>query len=283
MPLTLKLRCRYQNTVVQPGTAGSLCVKLEVQDNQKRTAAGFTITPNTIDLPLGEGSVRFGPVLVQSDTTATEGSYSLSISAKGLPRIRTLFELYEAQRLTTDVAEALDAYNQAIARRQALKDKKTGAGLRDKKHEWDQRKKALLDAEETVQQCVPSDASGGTLQEKLERCDRDLAALPSARSAREHPTAKHPLHEQLMAVPGVLGFLHDLVFVRDDNDARVLSWMAQRRLQTLVVDTFESSKAVSTTCPAFKGRMLPLDIADRLQLLHLPHTGNFLALCTWRL
>lgn len=257
--------------MIHQGAAGSLHVSLGVQDDQKRPVTGFIITPSSVDIPLAEGSVRFGPVLVQSGTTALEGSYGLRISVDRLHGIRVPFTLRDAEGLTTGVANALAAYEEATRKKVALDDKTTGAKLVQKGTTLQQcqsRRKA-------AQQYAPRNVAEGSLQQMLQQRQQDLAALPSARSDREHHMAPHTLHQQLLAVRGVMGFLHEFVFVSDDNDARLLSWIAQTRLQTLVVDTYEASKAVLGACPTFKGRVLSLDLADRLQPLSMPHTGNF--------
>ena len=256
--------------MIQQGTAGSLHVTLSIQDDQKHPAVGFIITPSSVDIPLAEGSVRFEPVLVQPGTTALEGSYGLRISADGLRRFRVPFRLRDAQGLTASVAEALAALNEATDEKLALDDARTGVKLAQKREALRKCQKEL----KAKQQYIPSNVAKGSLHQMQKQCQQHLDALRPARSEREHRMDQHPLHQQLLAVRGVMGFLHDFVFVEDDNDARLLSWMAKDKLQTLVVDTYETSEAVLRAYPAFTGRMLPLELADNLKPLILPHTGN---------
>lgn len=259
---------RYHNTVVRPGASGCLLVKVEVQDDQEVTVAGFAIDPCSIQLPLADGAVSIGPVLLQSATTPAAGTYFLHISVPDLPCLRIAFELVDASGINAAVEKALAARDEA-----ARKAHSAGAKLARKKAILQQQQKALQEIEQAVREHVPSDVVNSTPEQQLARCHEDLAAMVP-RSEHQRAVNPHPLQQQLKAIKGVLGFLHEFIHVSSDSDARLLSWMAKDKMQSLVVVEYEVTKAVTQACPEFKGRMLSLDIADKAKSFDMPHVGK---------
>ncbi len=260
---------RYHNTVAHSGVSGCLLVKVEVQNDQDVTVAGFAVDPCSIQLPVADGAVSMGPVLLQPATTPAAGTYFLRISVPDLPCLRIAFDLEDASGINAAVERALAACNEA-----ACKAESASAKLARKKAILQQQQRALQGIEQAVREHVPSDVVNSTPEQKLQRCQADLAEMVS-RSEHQHAMIPHPLHQQLKAIKGVLGFLHEFIFVSNGSDARLLSWMAKDKMQSLVVVEYEVTKAVTQACPDFKGRMLSLDIADMAQLFQMPHIGNF--------
>jgi len=261
---------RYHNTVVRPGASGWLLVKVEVQDDQELTVAGFAVDPCSIRLPIADGAVSMGPVLLQPGTTPAAGTYFLRVSVPDLPCLRIAFQLEDASGINAAVEKALAARNEAAGKAQSA-----SAKLARKKAVLQEQQKALQGIEQAVREHVPSDVVNSTPEQKLQRCQADLAAMAPARSEHQHAMNPHPLQQQLKAIKGVLGFLHEFIFVSNDSDARLLSWMAKDKMQSLVVVEYEGTKAVTQACPEFKGRMLSLDIADMAQSFQMPHVGRY--------
>ena len=114
-----------------------------------------------------------------------------------------------------------------------------------------------------------------------EACQARLATLPGERQPRHvgQPTAKNQLNirQQLLANSGVVGFICDLVLVTDNEDARLLSFVAGSKLQTLVVTDYTVSVTVRDFLrgSGYKPRILPLDQANSLPELHVPCSGMF--------
>lgn len=245
---------------------------LDVADLQLDPASSYP------DLPLADGHVRFGPILVLPGSGSREGRYSLRVSVAGASKLglapfRVPFDMVNASATSLAFQEALDKTNSANARVKEL-DKQLKRGKKGVEQQEQALEQKLLE----TSRLLPEDLRGQTQNPGavLQACQQRLASLPEARQARHPQQLTQELRQRLLAIPGVVGFLVDLVLVSDDDDARLLSFAARSKLSTLVVRDWQARLAVRAHLSNSRAKppwILPLTQASALPQLALPPAG----------
>ena len=277
---------RFLNIKRLPGDERSLTVKLQLQQQlpgqEWSNITDPKLEPGTpnMSLPLADGQTAFGPICIQEGSGSVEGRYGLRVSLLGaaplgLSPFRVMFDLANASATSIAVKEAKDAFITAKGQLKAAE-----VQLKQKKTVFERRQTDLDRKLLSIRQHLPSDLplSADNVSDVRDACQDHLAALPGQRPPRSvgQPTGEH--RQQLLAFPGVVGFVSDLVLVTDEEDARLLSFSAGRKLQTLLVTDHAVSVAVRKHLQgnAYKPPILSLDLASTLpQELHVPFCGMF--------
>lgn len=99
--------CRYGNICKEPHSKELVAVRMQVQDQTKRTAETVVLEPSQVHIPIADGDVQFGPVVLQR-AVAMAGKYSLRLSADRARPIRVKFDLVDAQGISAAEVAALN-------------------------------------------------------------------------------------------------------------------------------------------------------------------------------
>lgn len=187
-------------------------------------------------------STLLGPVLVRSNTGNRDGNYQLVLQINHVPKsLEIPFIFNNASQWTQELTDAKHSKDEADRRlRDCL------AQLSDQQAAVNTMQNQISERLAHAQQQFPVPVSAANWQQVRDSCHGELMHLPQPRAAtvplntRLSDAEKSTLHQ----IPGVLGFVYDLLSVADNTDARLLSWFAQRSLLNLVVATWEAKLAV---------------------------------------
>lgn len=271
--------CRHLNLVTAAASTAHLAVSVSAHGCSPQSLHGLAslqLNLSSIQIPLVTGYTDMDPVIVtEGQHQQQQGQFALVLSASSssgpiLAPARINFELIEASQLTNAVKNAMaavDAANEEVRRcRTAVSKKQNHAGSLQKSY-TERLKKA-----QTHLKDVPS-----SLPITLHQCQQALANVRPSRQAKHQHSMQPHVYQQVMAIPGVVGFMSELVFVEDESNARLLSWIARSKLDLLVVTDKEARWAVDRRVPGFVYQILVLSLASascagRL----LPHSGILL-------
>lgn len=277
------MTCRHQNLVTEAASTAHLAVSLSAHVPRQQSLhapASLQLNLSSIRIPLVTGYCDVGPVIVtDGQQQQQQGRFTLVLSANSssgpaLAPAKINFELIEASQLTNAVKNAMAAVDAAkeelhhcrttVSEKQNQAEKLRGS--------YTKRLQAARTHLKTVL-AVTSSSLSGTLQ----HCKKEQANVrPSRQGRQQHPMQPRD-YQQVMAIPGVLGFMSELVFVEDESNARLLSWFARSKLDLLVVTDKEARWAVERRFPRFEYQMLVLSIASASRASSsLPHSGILL-------
>lgn len=266
-----------------PGNAQSLEVKVQLQEQQEQEwidAPDLQLDPasSAKRLPLTVGEVSFGPIYVQQGSGPREGRHCLRISlvdgAKlGLHPFRVPFDLVNASATSAALQEATEQLNIASAKVKQLQQQLKQVQKLFEGQEQSLRKK-ILNAGKYVPKALPVNTNN--ISSVLHTCQQSLVDLPDQRQPRYPAQPTEALRQELLAIPGVLGFISDLVHVTDDDDARLLSFQAGPKLQVLVVRDWDARLAIREFLRGnvYQPSILPLNHATALPPLSIPAIGE---------
>ena len=266
--------CRFGNLVTSASKSGSITVRYEVQQKQGQAwapvASKVQIQPQSVQIPWKEGSVQCQAVVVQPQGAAEPGQYAIKLVSLHPPLrapLRAEFEVLDAHRINTCLSRAVEELNHA---EQQLKSMQRQTGLKQKQKVARRRLADVQGAIDKVAQQGYSVTTSNHAQ-VLQQCRDEWAGIAPQRSQTVPRHAADERQQQLLAIPGVVGFLQDLIFVKDDTDARLLSWYLRSNITALVVLDYEARQRVPQ---AFQGTILLLSLADRFRKAELPHHGE---------
>lgn len=197
-----------------------------------------------LSMPAADSSVSLGPVLVAQGCAASNAPYHLNIWVVGVPEPLTVpFTFTDASGWTQEKSAAEQRRNEAqrlvngltVSRGQKRGQTVTAQDLVDE---------ALRAAEGSLGHAVSMD---NWIHAK-DRCQAEWDQLHQLPAPRPLQVARPKLLDwqraELDRVPGVIGFAYELLYVADDDQARLLSWFAGNKLEDLFVTTSGTKNAV---------------------------------------
>ena len=198
----------------------------------------------SLSMPAADSSISLGPVLVAAGTAASNAPYHLIITVAGVPEPLTVpFTFTDASGWTQEKSAA----EQRRSGAQRLVNGLTVARS--------QKQGNIQAAQESVDQALA--AAQGAFGHAVNmdnwahakiHCQADWDRLHQLPLPRPLQLARPKLHEwqraELSRVPGVIGFAYELLYVADDDQARLLSWFAGNKLEDLFVTTSETKNMV---------------------------------------
>lgn len=199
---------------------------------------------DTLSMPAAASSMSLGPVLLAEGCAASNALYHLVITVAGVPEPLTVpFTFTDASGWTQEKSAAKQRTNQA---QQQVNELTAAVG----KNRGD-----VHDAAAQVDRVL--EAAQGALGHAINldnwthvrnQCQAEwnrLHQLPPPRPAQiARPKLSERQRAELDRVPGVIGFVHELLYVADDDEARLLSWFAGSKLEDLFVANAETKNAV---------------------------------------
>ena len=235
---------------------------------------------HTLSMPAAESSVSLGPVMVAEGCAASPVSYHLKIRVAGVSEPLTVpFTFTDASGWTQEKSTAEQRRSEA----QRLVNGLTVT--------MGQERGNIQTAQNMIDQALA--AAQGPLGHAVNvhnwahannRCQAEWDRLHQLPAPRPLQLDRPKLHQwqraELDRVPGVIGLAYELLYVADDDQARLLSWFAGNKLEDLFV-----------TSPATKNRVKELWKRWGFMLTHsldivylssysgpgqLPHTGGAL-------
>ena len=217
-----------------------------------------------------------GPLCVMASTGRKSGTYTLTVRVNSVPKPLSIdFSFTDASQWTDDCTAAQHRKTEADRLLNTrLKDKSDQDAIIRTVH------KEIADKLAAAQtpSCMPD---VNTWQNVQQQCLVLLQQLHEPRAAKISSIVTATERQTLHQTNGVLGFVSELLGVADVTDARLLSWFAQSRLETLVVATWDVKLAVEQLWVQWSKpwplTILPLDgtpSASHLLQQPLPHTGR---------
>ena len=214
------------------GQAGAQCPQLDPSHLHK------------ISMTAADSRIALGPVLVAGGSAAVHGLYHLTISVAGVPEPLVVpFTFTDASGWTHEKAAAEHSRSEAQKRVNELT--ATGCHNRGRTQDAQEAVQRVLDvAEARLGSVIGLDdwpQASAYCQNELYR----LQQLPAPRQLRVARSVLQPWQKaQLDRIPGVIGFAYQLLYVADDDQARLLSWFARSTLEDLFVAAWETKEDV---------------------------------------
>lgn len=197
-----------------------------------------------LSMPAAESSIALDPVLVAEGSAAVHGLYHLTISVAGVPEPLVVpFTFTDASGWTHEKTAAEQSRGEAQRRVNELtatvcqnrgRTQEAQAAIRRILHAAGSQVGRLISLDDWPQ-------ASAHCQHELYQ----LQQLPAPRQVRvARPVLQGWQKAQLDQVPGVIGFAYELLYVADDDQARLLSWFARGSLEDLFVAAWETKDGV---------------------------------------
>ena len=252
-------------------TAAAKCPQLDLA-----SVPGISMLPSA-------SSTQIGPVSVALNTNAGSGAYQLSVRVAGVPEpLLVPFRFTDASAWTEERTAAQQSRDCA----QTQVNEYT-AMLGTKRERLDTSKKLIHHALQSATNSLGQPVNVANWEQTSINCNSGLQHLPHPRQTHvRQPMLDQQQKAQLSMVPGVIGFAHELLFVADDDAARLLSWLAQGSLNHLFVADWAAQARVEQLwrqwglISRFRLTFVPLEGLHTLQTdlrnQALPHAGLLL-------
>lgn len=199
---------------------------------------------HNLSMPAADSSISLGAVLVAEGCAASNASYHLNIRVAGVPESLTVpFTFTNASGWTQERSAAEQRRNEA----QRLVNALTAAGCNSRGKIQDARR-AVQQVLEAAQGDLGRTINMGNWAQEKQYCQSEWDRLHQHPAPRPVQLARPKLLEwqraELDRVPGVIGFAYELLYVADDDRARLLSWFAGKKLEDLFVTTAGTKNVV---------------------------------------
>lgn len=244
MPATV---FRYGNPVqLTDREAGAVTLEVRaVSKSEDRDAKCPQLAPlDTLSMPAAASSMTLGPVLLAEGCAARNAVYHLVIRVAGVPEPLVVpFTFTDASGWTQEKSAAKQRTHEAQQQVNVL----TAAVGRNRGdvHDATAQVERMLEAAQGALGHAINMDNWTQVQNQCQAEWNRLHQLPAARPVQiAHPKLSERQRAELDRVPGVIGFVHELLYVADDDQARLLSWFAGSRLEDLFVANAETKNAV---------------------------------------
>lgn len=244
-----QLRCRYGNPALLAGreAADVVCGVSAVSKCKDGDAQCPQLDPRSshiLSMPAADSSMSLGPVLVAEGCAASNAPYHLTIRVAGVPEpLTVLFTFTDASGWTQEKSAAEQRRNEAQRFVNGLT-----AAMGQKRGNIQTAQESVDQALQAVQGLLGHAVSIENWAHAKDRCQAEwdrLHQLPASRPLHlACPKLLDWQRVELDQVPGVIGFTYELLYVADDDQARLLSWFAGNKLEDLFVTTPGTKNAV---------------------------------------
>ena len=195
-------------------------------------------------MPAAGSSMLLGPVLVAENCAASNAPYHLIIRVAGVPQpLIVPFTFTDASEWTQEQTAAEQSRKEALGRVNVLT-----AAVCQNRGQVQSARSAVEHVLEAAQGQLAHVINMANWAQEKQRYQDEWDLLHQLPATRQVQVARPKLQDwqraELDRVPGVIGFVYELLYVADDDQARLLSWFAGGRLEDLFVTTSATKNAV---------------------------------------
>lgn len=216
--------------------------KSEEGDAQCPQLALFSL--DSLSMPAAASSMTLGPVLLAEGCAASNALYHMIIKVAGVPEPLTVpFTFTDASGWTQEKSAAKQRTHEAQQQVNVL----TAAVGKNRGdvHDATAQVERVLEAAQGPHGHAINLDNWTHVKNQCQAEWNQLHQLPAARPVQiARPKLNDWQRAELDRVPGVIGFVHELLYVADDDEARLLSWFAGSKLEDLFVANAETKNAV---------------------------------------